>query len=69
MQDAPAIPVIVIRDLAHVVPLARALVAGGTRMLELTLRTPVALVAVLMQLHNVVQQLHIVLRAGTGSTI
>jgi 2-dehydro-3-deoxyphosphogluconate aldolase / (4S)-4-hydroxy-2-oxoglutarate aldolase len=43
MQDAPVIPVIVLNDRAHAVPLARALVAGGIRMLEITLRTPVAL--------------------------
>jgi 2-dehydro-3-deoxyphosphogluconate aldolase/(4S)-4-hydroxy-2-oxoglutarate aldolase len=43
MRDAPVIPVIVLYDVAHAVPLARALVAGGIRMLEVTLRTPVAL--------------------------
>jgi 2-dehydro-3-deoxyphosphogluconate aldolase / (4S)-4-hydroxy-2-oxoglutarate aldolase len=43
MGDAPVIPVIVLNELAHAVPLARALVAGGIRMLEVTLRTPVAL--------------------------
>lgn len=43
MQDAPVIPVIVLHDVAHAVPLARALVAGGVRMLEVTLRTPRAL--------------------------
>jgi 2-dehydro-3-deoxyphosphogluconate aldolase/(4S)-4-hydroxy-2-oxoglutarate aldolase len=43
MQDAAVIPVIVLQDRAHAVPLARALVAGGIRMLEVTLRTPVAL--------------------------
>jgi 2-dehydro-3-deoxyphosphogluconate aldolase / (4S)-4-hydroxy-2-oxoglutarate aldolase len=43
MRDAPVIPVIVLEDVAHAVPLARALVAGGIRMLEVTLRTPVAL--------------------------
>lgn len=43
MQDAPVIPVIVLQDLAHAVPLAKALVAGGVRMLEITLRTPQAL--------------------------
>jgi 2-dehydro-3-deoxyphosphogluconate aldolase/(4S)-4-hydroxy-2-oxoglutarate aldolase len=42
-QDAPVIPVIVLNDLAHAVPMARALVAGGIRMLEVTLRTPQAL--------------------------
>ena len=43
MRDAPVIPVIVLSDVAHAVPLARALVAGGIRMLEVTLRTPQAL--------------------------
>jgi len=43
MRDAPVIPVIVLNDLAHAVPMARALVAGGIRMLEVTLRTPQAL--------------------------
>lgn len=43
MLDAPVIPVIVLNDIAHAVPMARALVAGGIRMLEVTLRTPVAL--------------------------
>jgi 2-dehydro-3-deoxyphosphogluconate aldolase / (4S)-4-hydroxy-2-oxoglutarate aldolase len=43
MQDAPVIPVIVLNDVAHAVPMARALVAGGIRMLEVTLRTPAAL--------------------------
>jgi len=43
MRDAPVIPVIVLHDVAHAVPLAKALVAGGVRMLEITLRTPQAL--------------------------
>jgi 2-dehydro-3-deoxyphosphogluconate aldolase / (4S)-4-hydroxy-2-oxoglutarate aldolase len=43
MQDAPVIPVIVLHEVAHAVPLARALMAGGIRMLEITLRTSVAL--------------------------
>jgi len=46
MRDAPVIPVIVLSDVAHAVPLARALVAGGIRMLEVTLRTPVALACI-----------------------
>jgi 2-dehydro-3-deoxyphosphogluconate aldolase/(4S)-4-hydroxy-2-oxoglutarate aldolase len=37
------IPVIVLHDVKHAVALARALVAGGIRMLEVTLRTPQAL--------------------------
>jgi 2-dehydro-3-deoxyphosphogluconate aldolase/(4S)-4-hydroxy-2-oxoglutarate aldolase len=43
MQDAPVIPVIVLNDVKHAVPMAKALVAGGIRMLEITLRTSVAL--------------------------
>jgi len=43
MRDAPVIPVIVLHDVADAVPMARALVAGGIRMLEVTLRTPQAL--------------------------
>ena len=39
----PVIPVIVIEREADAVPLARALVAGGVRVLEVTLRTRVAL--------------------------
>ena len=46
MRDAPVIPVIMLSDVAHAVPLARALVAGGIRMLEVTLRTPVALACI-----------------------
>ena len=39
---APVIPVLVIEEVAHAVPLGRALVAGGLSVLEITLRTPVA---------------------------
>ncbi len=39
----PVIPVMVIDEVATAVPLARALVAGGVRVLEITLRTPAAL--------------------------
>ena len=46
MRIGPVIPVIVIERLADAVPLARALVAGGVRVLELTLRTPAALAAI-----------------------
>ena len=42
-RTAPVIPVLVVDDLAHAVPLATALVAGGLPVLEVTLRTPVAL--------------------------
>lgn len=46
MRDAPVIPVIVLGDLKQAVLLARALVAGGIRMLEVTLRTPQALACI-----------------------
>jgi 2-dehydro-3-deoxyphosphogluconate aldolase / (4S)-4-hydroxy-2-oxoglutarate aldolase len=46
MRAGPVIPVIVIEELAHAVPLAKALIAGGVRVLEVTLRTPVALEAI-----------------------
>ena len=46
MRLGPVIPVIVIERIEDAVPLARALVAGGVRVLELTLRTPVALRAI-----------------------
>ena len=46
MRDAPVIPVIVLTEVAQAVPMARALVAGGIRMLEVTLRTPVALACI-----------------------
>lgn len=43
LQRAPVIPVLTIDDVAHAVPLAEALVAGGLAVLEVTLRTPAAL--------------------------
>lgn len=46
MQDAPVIPVIVLNDVKHAVPMAQALLAGGVRMLEVTLRTPQALACI-----------------------
>lgn len=46
MRIGPVIPVIVIEDLAQAVPLAKALVAGGVRVLEVTLRTAPALEAI-----------------------
>jgi 2-dehydro-3-deoxyphosphogluconate aldolase / (4S)-4-hydroxy-2-oxoglutarate aldolase len=43
---APVIPVLTIEHIDHAVPLARALSAGGLRVLEVTLRTPAALPAI-----------------------
>ncbi len=42
-EHGPVIPVIVIHDLLDAVPMAQALVDGGVKVLEITLRTPVAL--------------------------
>ena len=42
----PLIPVIVIDDLAHAIPMAKALVAGGIHLLEVTLRTAAGLAAI-----------------------
>ncbi len=46
LAEGPVIPVMVIHRLEHAVPLASALVAGGVRVLEITLRTPVAVEAI-----------------------
>jgi 2-dehydro-3-deoxyphosphogluconate aldolase / (4S)-4-hydroxy-2-oxoglutarate aldolase len=43
MRTAPVIPVLVIEDAAHARPIAEALVAGGLRVLEVTLRTASAI--------------------------
>ncbi len=45
MRTAPVIPVLVIDEVAHARQIAEALVAGGLRVLEVTLRTPCALEA------------------------
>lgn len=46
MKTAPVIPVLVIEDAATARPLAEALVKGGLRVLEVTLRTEAALEAI-----------------------
>jgi 2-dehydro-3-deoxyphosphogluconate aldolase/(4S)-4-hydroxy-2-oxoglutarate aldolase len=46
MLTAPVIPVLVIEDAAQALPIARALVAGGLPVLEVTMRTPAAIEAV-----------------------
>ena len=46
LAASPVIPVIAIEELAHAVPLAQALVAGGIRVLEITLRTEHGLAAI-----------------------
>ncbi|WP_374573392.1 bifunctional 4-hydroxy-2-oxoglutarate aldolase/2-dehydro-3-deoxy-phosphogluconate aldolase [Phenylobacterium sp.] len=46
LRLAPVVPVLIIEDPGHAEPLARALVAGGLRALEVTLRTPAAIEAI-----------------------
>lgn len=46
MRLAPVIPVIVIDRVEDAVPMAEALVAGGLKVLEVTMRTPAALDAI-----------------------
>ncbi|KGG92019.1 ketohydroxyglutarate aldolase [Comamonas thiooxydans] len=46
MQEAPVIPVIVLHNAEHAVPMAKALLAGGIRVLEVTLRTPQGLACI-----------------------
>ncbi|RIZ68343.1 MAG: keto-hydroxyglutarate-aldolase/keto-deoxy-phosphogluconate aldolase [Methylococcales bacterium] len=46
LNAGPVMPVMVIQNLEDAVPLAKALIAGGIRVLEITLRTPIALDAI-----------------------
>lgn len=46
LGQGPVVPVMVIKKLEHAVPLAKALLAGGIKVLEITLRTPVAVDAI-----------------------
>lgn len=46
MTLAPVIPVLVIEEIDHALPIAEALVAGGLPALEVTLRTPCAIDAI-----------------------
>lgn len=46
LTAGPVMPVMVIKDLDDAVPLAKALVKGGIKVLEITLRTPIALDAI-----------------------
>lgn len=62
LDRVPVIPVVVIENLDHAVPIARALVQGGVPVIELTLRTPVALDAIE---HIVAEVPEILVGAGT----
>jgi 2-dehydro-3-deoxyphosphogluconate aldolase/(4S)-4-hydroxy-2-oxoglutarate aldolase len=64
-DQGPVVPVIVIKDLADAVPMAKALLAGGIKVLEVTLRTPVALDAIRLLATEVPEA---IVGAGTVTT-
>jgi 2-dehydro-3-deoxyphosphogluconate aldolase/(4S)-4-hydroxy-2-oxoglutarate aldolase len=67
LLSAPVVPVLIIKDIATAVPLARALVAGGLKVLEITLRTDAALAAtkaIIDQVDGAITGLGTVLDAG-----
>lgn len=64
-EQGPVVPVIVIKDLADAVPMAKALLAGGIKVLEVTLRTPVALDAIRLLAQEVPDA---IVGAGTVTT-
>lgn len=53
LSASPVMPVMVIQNLDDAIPLAQALVAGGINVLEITLRTPIALEAIKLISQNV----------------
>jgi 2-dehydro-3-deoxyphosphogluconate aldolase/(4S)-4-hydroxy-2-oxoglutarate aldolase len=53
LNAGPVMPVMVIQNLDDAVPLAQALVDGGIKVLEITLRTPIALEAIKLISENV----------------
>ena len=66
LMASPVMPVIVIDDVTDAVPLAKALVAGGIKVLEITLRSPVALQAIADIMINVPDA---IVGAGTVTTV
>ncbi|WP_335736206.1 bifunctional 4-hydroxy-2-oxoglutarate aldolase/2-dehydro-3-deoxy-phosphogluconate aldolase [Rheinheimera muenzenbergensis] len=64
-EQGPVVPVIVIKDLNDAVPMAKALLAGGIKVLEVTLRTPVALDAIRLLAQEVPDA---IVGAGTVTT-
>lgn len=64
LTTGPVVPVIIVNKLEHAVPMAKALVAGGVRVLEVTLRTPVAMDALRMMIDAVPEAI-----VGAGTVI
>ena len=46
LELSPVMPVVVLDDVEHAVPVAQALLRGGIRVIEVTLRTPAALASI-----------------------
>ena len=65
LNSGPVMPVMVIQNLDDAIPLAEALVAGGIKVLEITLRTPIALEAIKLISENVKDA---IVGAGTITT-
>jgi 2-dehydro-3-deoxyphosphogluconate aldolase/(4S)-4-hydroxy-2-oxoglutarate aldolase len=65
LDRVPVVPVVVIDTVEHAVPVARALAGGGLPVIELTLRTPVALEAIRAIADEVPE---ILIGAGTVNT-
>jgi len=64
MQQSKVIPVVVINHLEDAIPLANALVEGGLNVLEITLRTPIAIDAIKKIKESVANVI-----VGTGTVI
>jgi 2-dehydro-3-deoxyphosphogluconate aldolase/(4S)-4-hydroxy-2-oxoglutarate aldolase len=64
LKTGPVVPVIVVNKLEHAVPMAKALVAGGIKVLEVTLRTPVAMDALRAMIEQVPEAI-----VGAGTVI
>jgi 2-dehydro-3-deoxyphosphogluconate aldolase / (4S)-4-hydroxy-2-oxoglutarate aldolase len=65
LSRAPVVPVVVIQDVRRAVPLAQALLVGGISVIEVTLRTDVALAAITKIAREVPQMM---MAAGTVTT-
>ena len=65
-EHGPVIPVIVLQQVQDAIPLAQALVDGGVRVLEVTMRTPVALRCIEAIAHAVPQA---IVGAGTVRSV
>ncbi len=65
LNAGPVVPVIVIKKIEHAVPLAKALLAGGIKVLEVTLRSDVAIDAIAAISHEVPEA---IVGAGTVAT-